>query len=129
MSRRRSLEAPDIPRHKNPIPAATRIGNLLFSSAVGGEDPVTHELPDDAETQIANTFTTIRAILREGGGTVDDIGKMSVYLADKENRKHVNPHWLGMFPDEKSRPVRHTTEQKLPPGRHIQVEFIAVIDD
>jgi 2-iminobutanoate/2-iminopropanoate deaminase len=127
VSDRRSISAPDIPKHKNPIPAATRIGNLVFSSAVGGEDPGTRELPDDPETQIANTFLTIRAIMREAGGTVDDIGKMSVYLADKSNRKRVNPHWLAMFPDEDSRPVRHTTEKKLPPGRHIQVEFIAVL--
>ena len=127
MAKRRSIRAPDIPEHVNPIPAATRIGNLLFSSAVGGEDPDTHELPEDPETQIANTFRTIRAILREGGGTVDDIGKMSVYLADKGNRKLVNPHWLAMFPDADSRPVRHTTEAALPPGRHIQVEFIAVL--
>lgn len=127
MTKRRSISAPDIPEHVNPIPAATRIGNLLFSSAIGGEDPDTHELPDDVETQIANTFRTVRAILREGGATVDDIGKMSVYLADKGHRKLVNPHWLEMFPDEKSRPVRHTTEAKLPPGRHIQVEIIAVL--
>lgn len=129
MPRRRSLEAPDIPRHRNPIPAATRIGNLLFTSAVGGEDPESHVLPEDPESQIANTFRTIRAILREGGGTVDDIGKVSVYLADKANRELVNPHWLEMFPDENSRPVRHTTEVNLPPGRHIQVEIIAVMDD
>ena len=128
MTKRRSLSASDIPEHVNPIPAATRIGNLLFSSAVGGEDPETHDLPEDPATQIANTFRTIRAILREGGGTAEDVGKVSVYLADKRNRKLVNPHWLDMFPDESSRPVRHTTEKKLPPGRHIQVEFIAVID-
>ena len=127
MSDRRIISAPDIPEHKNPIPAATRIGNMVFSSAVGGEDPATHDLPDEPEAQIANTFSTIRAIMREAGGTVDDIGKMSVYLADKDNRKLVNPHWLEMFPDEGSRPVRHTTEKTLPPGRHIQVEFIAVL--
>jgi enamine deaminase RidA (YjgF/YER057c/UK114 family) len=129
MTKRRSLSAPDIPEHVNPIPAATRIGNLLFSSAVGGEDPGSHELPEDPESQIANAFKTIRAIMREGGGSVEDIGKMNVYLADKRNRKLVNPHWLEMFPDEDSRPVRHTTGKRLPAGRHIQVEIIAVIDD
>ena len=77
MTKRRSISAPDIPEHVNPIPAATRIGNLLFSSAIGGEDPETHALPEDPETQIANTFRTIRAIMREGGGTVDDVERMS----------------------------------------------------
>jgi enamine deaminase RidA (YjgF/YER057c/UK114 family) len=123
---RRSISAPDIPEHKNPIPAATRIGNLLFSSAVGGEDSVTHELPDDKELQIANTFRTIRAIMREAGGSPDNIGKVSVYVADRNDRKLINPHWLEMFPDQNSRPVRHTMEKSLPAGRYIQVEFIAV---
>jgi 2-iminobutanoate/2-iminopropanoate deaminase len=123
---RRSIQAPDIPEHKNPIPAASRVGNMLFSSAVGGEDPETHGLPDDKETQIANVFKTIRAIMREAGGSPENIGKVSVYVADQDDRKLINPHWLEMFPDENSRPVRHTIEKKLPAGRYIQVEFIAV---
>lgn len=127
MSKRRSLEAADIPRHRNPIPAATVIGNLVFTSAIGGEDPESRELPDSREAQIANTFKAMRAIMREAGGSVDDIGKVSVYLADKADRDLVNPHWLQMFPDEKSRPARHTITQDLPPGRYIQVEFVAVL--
>ncbi len=127
MVERRSISAPDIPEHTNPIPAATRVGNLLFSSAVGGEDPETHELPEDKETQIANTFKTIGAIMREAGGSPENIGKVSVFVADRDDRKLINPHWLEMFPDESSRPVRHTTAKKLPAGRFIQVEFIAVL--
>lgn len=127
MTIRRSISAPDIPEHVNPIPAATLVGNLLFSSAIGGEDPATHELPDDKEAQIANVFKTIRAIMREAGGSAENIGKMSVYVADRDDRKLINPHWLEMFPDETSRPVRHTTAKSLPKGRHIQVEIIAVL--
>ena len=127
MTKRQTISAPDIPEHKNPIPAATRIGNLVFSSAVGGEDPVSHALPDDSESQIANTFKTMAAIMREAGGSVEDIGKLNVYLADMQDRTLVNPYWLDMFPDESSRPVRHTSAKKLPAGRRIQAEFIAVL--
>jgi len=124
---RRSIAAQDIPAHKNPIPAATVVGNLLFTSAIGGEDPDSHTLPDDAETQIANVFRTMRAILREAGATPENVGKVSVFLRDKSDRQYVNPHWVEMFPDEQSRPVRHTVETALPPGRYVQVEFIAVL--
>lgn len=127
MTSRRSISAPDIPEHVNPIPAATVVGNMLFTSAIGGEDPETQALPDDKEAQIANVFRTIRAIMREAGGTTGNIGKVSVYVGDRDDRKLINPHWLEMFPDETSRPVRHTTAKKLPPGRYIQVEFIAVL--
>ena len=117
MADRKSIKAADIPEHQNPIPAATRVGNMLFSSAVGGEDGDTHELPDDKEAQISNAFKTIRAIMREAGGSPENIGKVSVYVADRDDRKLINPHWLEMFPDENSRPVRHTSEKKLPAGR------------
>jgi enamine deaminase RidA (YjgF/YER057c/UK114 family) len=100
---------------------------MLFSSAIGGEDPETHELPDDKEAQVANTFKAIRAIMREAGGSPDDIGKVTVYLADNGDRELVNRFWLEMFPDDGSRPARHTTTIKFPAGRHIRIEFIAVL--
>jgi enamine deaminase RidA (YjgF/YER057c/UK114 family) len=127
MTKRRSISAADIPEHTNPIPAATIVGNTLFTSAIGGEDPATLELPEDKAAQIANVFRTMRAIMREAGGTTDNIGKVSIYVGDRDDRKLINPHWLEMFPDETSRPVRHTTAKKLPAGRYIQVEFIAVL--
>jgi len=129
MTVRRSISAPDIPEHVNPIPAATVVGSMLFTSAIGGEDPDTLGLPDDKEAQIANVFKTMRAIMREAGGSVDNIGKVTVYVADRDDRKLINPHWLEMFPDEESRPVRHTVAKSLPAGRFIQVEFIAVLED
>ena len=65
--------------------------------------------------------------MREAGGSPADIGKVTVYLADRDDRKLVNPYWLEMFPDEDDRPVRHTSATSLPAGRFIQIEFIAVL--
>jgi len=127
MNRRRSISAADIPAHKNPIPAATVVGNLVFSSAIIGKDPHTQVLPEDKEAQVANVFSIMRAILRECGADAEDVGKVSVYLRDKADRDLVNPCWLEMFPDAASRPARHTTATELPAGQHIQLEFIAVL--
>ena len=129
MGRRRSIGAADIPAHKNPIPAAAVVGNLVFSSAIIGKDPQTHELPDDREAQVANVFAIMRSILRESGANADDVGRVSVYLRDKADRDLVNPFWIEMFPDAASRPARHTTTEELPPGQHIQLEFIAVLPE
>ena len=127
MAKREIIEGPDIPEHSQPFPTAVKVGNMVFSSAVGGEDPDTHEMPDDIETQVKNTFQTIRNIMARAGGTVDDIGKVSVLLRNRDDRKYVNPEWIKMFPDEKDRPVRHTSIHDLAPGRLIQIEFFAVI--
>lgn len=127
MPPRRRIKAANIPEHANPFPAAVKVGNIVFSSALGGEDPETHELPADKDAQIRNVFRTVRNVLEAAGGTPADIGKVTIYVADRDDRKLINPHWVEMFPDEDDRPVRHTAAAALPPGRHIQVEFIAVL--
>jgi 2-iminobutanoate/2-iminopropanoate deaminase len=127
MPLRKRIKASNIPEHKMPFPAAVRIGNILFSSALGGDDPETHELPEDKEAQISNVFQTIRNVLDAAGASPANIGKVTIYVADREDRKLINPHWLEMFPDEDDRPVRHTAAAAMPKGRHIQIEFIAVL--
>ncbi len=127
MAKREPISAPDIIEHPQPFPTAVKVGNVVFSSAIGGHDPQSHEMPEDIESQVANAFQTARRIMEEGGGSTDDIGKIVVFMGDRENRKFVNPVWLEMFPDEDNRPVRHTVPANLPPGYLIQIEFIAVV--
>lgn len=127
MTVRQRIKGPDIPEHSQPFPAAVKIKNIVFSSAIGGDDPETHELPADRSAQIANAFRNVRNVIAAAGGSPANIGKVTIYVADREDRKLVNPHWLEMFPDEDDRPVRHTSAAALPPGRFIQIEFIAVL--
>lgn len=127
MAKREIIAGPDIPEHSQPFPTAVKLGNMLFSSAVGGDDPDTHEMPEDIESQVKNTFQTINNIMARAGGSAADIGKVSVLLKSRDDRKYVNPEWIKMFPDENDRPVRHTSIHDLAPGRLIQIEFIAVI--
>ncbi|NQV54713.1 MAG: RidA family protein [Rhodospirillales bacterium] len=127
MAKRERISAPDIIEHPQPFPTAVKVGNVVFSSALGGHDPQSHEMPEDIESQVANAFQTARRIMEEAGGSTSDIGKIVVYMSDRENRKFVNPVWTEMFPDEDDRPVRHTVPADLPPGYLIQIEFIAVI--
>ena len=126
-ARRTQIAAPDIPLHPQPFPTACKVGNIVFSSAISGEDPVTHEFPSDPKAQAENAFRTVRRVMEEAGGTLDNIGKVTVYVKDREVRPIVNEVWQRVFNNEKSRPVRHMVPFDLPPGRHLQVEFIAVL--
>lgn len=127
MAKRQIIAGDDIPSHPQPFPTAVRVGNMIFSSAVGGHDPVTREAADGKEAQIAQAFANVRKIVETGGGTVGDIGKIVVYLKDKKDRDLVNAEWVKMFPDENDRPVRHTVSAELPGKLIIQLEFIAVV--
>jgi len=127
MAKRQIIAGDDIPSHPQPFPTAVRVGNMIFSSAVGGHDPATRKAPDGKEAQIAQAFANVRKIVETGGGTVGDIGKVVVYLEDKKDRELVNAEWIKMFPDENDRPVRHTVSAELPGKLIIQLEFIAVV--
>ncbi len=126
-ARRVEIAAADIPTHPQPFPTACKVGNVVFSSAISGEDPVTHQLPDDMTQQVENAFRTVRRVMEEAGGSLDNIGKVVVYVKDREIRPIVNSVWQKVFANENSRPVRHMVPFDLPPGRHLQVEFIAVV--
>lgn len=127
MGKRHSIKGKGIPSHPQPFPTAIRIGNMVFSSAIGGHDPETRQPPKEKEAQITQAFVNMRAIVETAGGTVDDIGKVVVYLRDKGDRDLVNAEWTRMFPDDDDRPVRHTVTSDLPGRLFIQLEFVAVL--
>ncbi len=127
MAKRIRLKGPGIPEHNQPFPAAIKIGNMVFSAAVGGEDPATGKLPDTLEEQSRHVFGNIRRMMEAAGGSPADIAKVTVTVKDRNDRPTVNKYWIEMFPDEEDRPVRHTVEHNLAGGRLVQLEFIAVL--
>ena len=129
MSKRISTDPAGKPLHRQPVPTVTQIGNLFFSSAIGGMDRQTGEFPEDPETQIANAFDNMRASLEAAGAGLEDVGKVTLFLRDRSMRDIVNRYWLEAFPDEHSRPVRHAAGAPGAAEMIIQLEFIAVKAD
>ena len=127
MNKRRSIEVAGL-QHENPIPIASQIGPWLVTSGIFGKDTTTGKIPTAIEEQCAHLFANIRLILTAVGGTPDDIIKLTVWLRDKSHRTHINKEWLAMFPDEHSRPARHTFQNPdLPEAALVQAEVMAVI--
>jgi 2-iminobutanoate/2-iminopropanoate deaminase len=127
MPRRQSINCGK-PRHENPIPNASRIGNLVMSSVIGGANPGTRELPESFEAQVANIFAYIRHDVEAAGGGVDDIIMVTFWVRDPASqRAGLNTEWVKLFPDPESRPARHT--QALPAGGRslVQASFVAVM--
>lgn len=114
--------------HKAPIPAAVRIGNMLFSSAIGGRDPETGEYPDDPASQARFAFANMATVVRAAGGDVDDIAHVTVFLKDPDHKKFVNDEWTRMFPDPDDRPARHAVQITRGGAMLLQLEIVAVLD-
>ncbi|WP_430699229.1 RidA family protein [Mesorhizobium humile] len=126
MGRRRAIHIPGF-RHKNPIPNAAVIGNLLMSGVINGVDPRTGELAQGLDDQCRFMFEHARAIVEAAGGSTDDILKMTVWMRDRSKREALNREWLAMFPDAASRPARHSFQAELDGRIEIQCDVTAVI--
>ena len=81
MAKRRSINGSRA-RHENPIPNASRVGNVVMSSVIGGTKPGTRELPASLEEQVANVFAHIRHDVEAAGGSVDEIIKINFWVKD-----------------------------------------------
>ncbi len=104
----------------------SRIGNIIYSSGIGGRVPG-GESTDDLDKQAETMFKNMKAFMELAGGTVDDIIFVMLLLKDRATREYVDKHWLLTFPDEDSRPARHALQTELGGGQEMQALVTAVL--
>ena len=126
MSRRKSIHIDGF-AHKNPIPNASVIGNMLVTGLIMGHDTRSDTVPDTIEEQCAILFRHIRDIVNAAGGTTDDIIKMNVWLKDPSDRSALNAEWTAMFPDPENRPARQASSLEGYSIVMMQCDFMAVL--
>jgi enamine deaminase RidA (YjgF/YER057c/UK114 family) len=122
-----SIELAGLHHGGMPIPVASRVGPLVMSSGILGMDPATGELLDSLDDQVRQAFTNLRAIVEAAGGTLADIAKVTCFVNDRTARDSINQQWTLLFPRSEQRPARHTLVQQLPPGAHVQLDFVAFV--
>ena len=127
MTKRQSIDWPGF-AHANPIPNASKIGNIVMSSVIGPRDPVTGKIPDSLEAQVKNLFLQLAAGIKAAGGTPDDFLKIEFFARDRAaGRAALNGEWERMFPNPAARPARHTQPLPANAPASIQCAFTAVI--
>lgn len=126
---RRSIHVPGLHHGGLPIPVASVVGNVLASGGISPLDPDTGSVPEDTETQVELVFANLRRVLDAAGGRPEDVVKCTVFVLDKSIRPVVDKHWIDLFPDEASRPARHTLRTDLPGPVQIQLEILAVLGE
>ena len=113
--------------HMNPIPAASRIGNMLMSGVITGRD-ASGNMPGSIEEQCKNMFATAIRIVEAAGGTSANVLKMTVWLSNPANREALNEQWVKYFPDPAARPARHTLPLGDGGATLVQCDVTAVFD-
>ncbi len=123
----RSLVAKGVAQHTNPVPNGAIHRGVLCTSGILGKDPETDTYPAGVEAQAALCFEYLDRILAEGGATRQDVVKLDLYLADKNDRSVINRFWLQFWPDEQQRPARQAHIAELPDGCLVQLVAMAVV--
>jgi enamine deaminase RidA (YjgF/YER057c/UK114 family) len=124
--KRTSITVDGLHHGGQPIPIASRVGNVIASGGISGIDRSTGAVAEAPQEQVRLVFENLRAVLQAAGADAGDIVKLTFYVADRSLRDAINLEWVAMFPDPASRPARHTLVQALPEGLLVQCEVLAV---
>jgi 2-iminobutanoate/2-iminopropanoate deaminase len=124
VAERIEIRTDEAPRGTGAYSQAIRAGDLVFVSGQGPLDPTTLEvIGTTVQEQTEATIRNLEAIARAAGGSLEDVVKVSAFLASIDDFPAFNATYERMFPSL-PRPARTTTGAAL---RDILVEIDAVL--
>jgi reactive intermediate/imine deaminase len=123
---REAIHSNDAPAAIGPYSQAIRAGDVVYLSGQIGLDPASGELVDGVEAQAHQVFRNLRAVAQAAGGSLDDVAKVTLLLADLTDFARVNDIMAGYF--SKPYPARATYQvAALPRGARIEVDGTLVL--
>jgi 2-iminobutanoate/2-iminopropanoate deaminase len=109
-----------------PFSAAVRVGPTLYLSGQLGTDSAGRLVPGGIGPETRQTLENIRAVLERAGGTMDDVVKCTVMLADMSDWGAMNREYVTFFP--RKLPARSALGASgLALGARVEIECIAVL--
>lgn len=110
-----------------PYSQAVKAGSLLFVSGQLPLNPATGTMPEDVAEQTKQSLTNAKAIVEAAGGTMADVVKTTVFLADMNDFAAMNAVYATFFP-EGACPARSAVQvARLPKDAKVEIEVIANI--
>ena len=120
------IQSSDAPAAIGPYSQAIRAGQTVYLSGQIPLDPRTGTLVEGVEAQIEQVFRNLQAVAGAAGGTLDDLVKLSILLADLADFAKVNDIMAKYV--HAPYPARATYQvAALPRGARIEVEGILVL--
>lgn len=119
------IASKEAPAAIGPYSQAIEVNGMLFISGQLPINPLTGEFPQGGvKEQTVQSFSNIKAILKEVGMTTDNIVKTTVLLADINDFAGMNEIYATQF--KETFPARSAFAVKdLPKGALVEIEVIA----
>ena len=116
------------PRAIGPYSQAVRSGQFLFASGQIPIDPATGEfVAGGIAEQTEQVMRNVSAILEAAGGSLEQVVKTTVFLADMDDFTAMNEVYGRFFGENP--PARATVQAaRLPRDARVEIEAIAVLD-
>ncbi len=121
---KKEIRTPKAPQPAGAYSQGLKFGNMVFTAGQVGKNPATGELPKDIEGQTRQALENIRAILAEGGASMDDVVKATVHLQDFDDFDRFNAVYVTFFAEP--RPVRTTVQSELR-GVLVEIDVMAIV--
>jgi 2-iminobutanoate/2-iminopropanoate deaminase len=127
MSTLQSITPANAAPAKGPYSPGMRAGNLLFVSGQIALAPDGSSLAQaDLETQTRQCLANLRSVLEAGGATLEQVAKVTVYLAEPDGWPVFNPIYAEFFGAH--RPARAIVPvAAFPGGFKVEVDAVAVL--
>ena len=123
---KKEIKTTNAPGAIGPYSQAVQTGNLLFISGQLPINPTTGEMPSDIKEQTRQAIKNLEAILAEAGGSLDNVVKSTVLLADMSLFGPMNEVYGEMF--KAVYPARAAFAVKeLPKQALVEIEVVAAL--
>ncbi len=115
------------PAAVGPYSQGVKANNIIFTSGQLPMVPETGELvSDDIKKATRQSLENVLAVVEAGGGTLENIAKVNIYVKDMNDFAAINEEYDSFFNGHK--PARSCVEvSRLPKNVIIEIEAIAVL--
>lgn len=122
------VTSPDFPKPLGPYSHAVVAGGFVFVAGQAPLNPKTQKMElGDIKSETRLQLTNISNILRAANSSLDNVVKVSVFLADLNDFEAMNEVYREFFKD--NFPARTTVQAVLRTGRKIEIDCIAVLNE
>ena len=121
-----AIQTRNAPAAIGPYSQAIRAGHTVYLSGQIGLDPATGNLRDGLEAQTRQVIANLKAVAEAAGGSLDDIVKLTLLLADMADFAAVNEILAKSFAPPY--PARATYQvAALPKSARVEIEGVLVL--
>jgi 2-iminobutanoate/2-iminopropanoate deaminase len=113
-----------------PYSQGVRSGNLIFTAGQVALDPATQQVvPGGITEQTTRVFENLKAILEQGGSSLDRAIKATVFLKDFNDFAAMNAVYAAFLQSEGQAPPARTTVEvsRLPKDVLVEIDLIAEV--